>query len=100
MIPTSLPGSNPFYYVILGAGRQGTAAAYDLAMFGHARKIVLADANHELAVASAERVNALTGKELARGVKLDVTNTEALREILQPAQIAGKLLEPGRQLPQ
>ena len=32
-----------FIYAILGAGRQGTSAAYDLAVFGDAKRIILAD---------------------------------------------------------
>ena len=34
-----------YRYVVLGSGRQGTAAAYDLALRGDAREIVLADAS-------------------------------------------------------
>jgi thioredoxin reductase len=34
-MPTSTP---PYQYIILGAGRQGTAAAYDLARFGEVEK--------------------------------------------------------------
>ena len=30
-------------YAVIGAGRQGTAAAYDLAKWGNAEQIVLAD---------------------------------------------------------
>jgi hypothetical protein len=30
-------------YAILGSGKQGTAAAYDLAKFGKAHKIIMAD---------------------------------------------------------
>lgn len=88
MLSTSLSESNPYYYVVLGAGRQGTAAAYDLALFGHARRIILADIDAELASTAAERVNSLTGKDLARSTKLDVANPEALRDILQPAHVA------------
>ncbi len=43
-----------FRYGILGAGRQGTAAAHDLARFGEADCIVLADANLDAARAAAE----------------------------------------------
>ena len=39
----------PFTYAVLGAGRQGTAAAYDMARWGDARRVVVAD--QELAVA-------------------------------------------------
>lgn len=36
-----------YRYIILGSGRQGTAAAYDLALRGDASEIVLADASSE-----------------------------------------------------
>ena len=38
-----------YRYVILGSGRQGTAAAYDLALRGDASEIVVADASDERA---------------------------------------------------
>ena len=34
---------SPWTYAVLGAGRQGTAAAYDLARHGDARRVLLAD---------------------------------------------------------
>jgi lysine 6-dehydrogenase len=43
-------------YVILGAGMQGTAAAYDLAKFADAESITLADMSLEQAQKSADRV--------------------------------------------
>jgi lysine 6-dehydrogenase len=33
-----------YRYVVLGSGRQGTAAAYDLAKFGQAESLLMADA--------------------------------------------------------
>jgi lysine 6-dehydrogenase len=48
-----------FRYLILGAGRQGTACAYDLARFGGADRIVLADANLEYAKKSVGRLRRL-----------------------------------------
>jgi len=49
-------------YGVLGAGRQGTAAAYDLAVHGGATRVVLADREREVAHAAAGRVNALLGR--------------------------------------
>lgn len=54
-----------YEYKIVGAGRQGTAAAYDLAVRGEARKIVMADAREDVARASAARVNELAGRDVA-----------------------------------
>lgn len=72
-----------YRYLILGAGRQGTAAAYDLARFGNAERIVLADMNERTAQRAAERVNLLSGNQLVEPLTLDVTKTEALRDALQ-----------------
>ncbi|HEC21459.1 MAG TPA: hypothetical protein ENI95_00920 [Chloroflexi bacterium] len=80
--------STTYRYIVLGAGRQGTAAAYDLARFGDAAEIVLADLNPEAARRSAERVNKLIGREVARGRRLDVTDREALVEALSGMDVA------------
>lgn len=80
--------SPPFEYVILGAGRQGTAAAYDLVRFGEARRVVLADLDEQTACASADRVNRLTGTNIADGIALDVTDLEAVKALLGPADAA------------
>lgn len=48
-----------YRYIILGAGRQGTACGYDLALFGDAGRIVLADASEPFAKKSMERLSRL-----------------------------------------
>ena len=73
-----------FKYGVLGGGRQGTAAAYDLAMFGDAEYVAIGDADCERAVESAERLNELVGREVAVPSRLDVTDARALREWLSP----------------
>jgi lysine 6-dehydrogenase len=78
----------PYTYLILGAGRQGTAAAYDLALHGQARKIIMADADLNFAQQAARRVNQLNGRELAVGLKLDVTDQNALMEAMNNAHVA------------
>jgi lysine 6-dehydrogenase len=51
-----------FRYVVLGSGRQGTAAGLDLALRGDAREIVLADASADRAQESASWIaSRLTG---------------------------------------
>ena len=50
-----------FTYAVLGAGRQGTAAAYDMARWGAALHIILADFDLEIAHRASERVNKLVG---------------------------------------
>jgi lysine 6-dehydrogenase len=77
-----------FHFLILGAGRQGTAAAYDLARFGDAAQIVLADADLEVARQSAERVNRLVGRPVAHGTVLDVTDKAALKASMAGVDVA------------
>lgn len=75
----------PYTYAVLGAGRQGTAAAYDMARWGEAGRVVLAD--HDLAVArqAAKRVNQLIGRQVAEAVEVDVTAPEAVAGVLYGA---------------
>lgn len=65
-------------YAVLGAGRQGTAAAYDMARWGEARRILLADQDLEVAQRAANRVNHLIGHDIADAKELDVTDADAL----------------------
>src|SRR5687768_10175540 len=46
-------------FAVLGAGMQGTAAAYDLARYADARSIRMGDVSPDQATKSANRVNAL-----------------------------------------
>jgi len=73
----------PFTYAIFGAGRQGTAAAYDLAHRGDARRVILADVSPEAARKSAERVNRMLQKDIAEGVRVDVTDSAAVSKTLK-----------------
>jgi len=68
-----------FSYLVLGSGRQGIAAAYDLGKFGDASRITLADADGERARAAADRVNLLLGGPLADAITLDVRDEAAVR---------------------
>jgi lysine 6-dehydrogenase len=77
-----------YRYLVLGAGMQGTAAAYDFARFGQAEAVVLADLDPERAEAAARRVNRLTGGELARPAQVDVTDERALLRALKEADVA------------
>jgi lysine 6-dehydrogenase len=72
-------------FIVLGAGRQGTAAAYDMAHWGGAGKIVLADSQVEAARAAANRVNALEGRAVAEAAQVDVTNSQALEALISGA---------------
>lgn len=80
--------TSPYGYIILGAGRQGTAAAYDLARFGNADRIVLADVDINAANRAAQRINQLAGRTIAEAQVLDVSDRQALVEILSPFDAA------------
>ena len=72
-----------FKYGVLGGGRQGTAAAFDMASNGDATSVVIADLDSEAAGRAALRVNELVGSNIASGAGLDVTDHEAVVAFLQ-----------------
>jgi lysine 6-dehydrogenase len=78
----------PFTYTILGAGRQGAAAAYDLGRFGEAGRILLADASLLQAERAAARLNALLAEPVVEALELDVSDAAGLRQALGPADVA------------
>jgi lysine 6-dehydrogenase len=71
-------------YGIVGAGRQGTAAAYDLAVRGDAERVVFADLDVRAAERAAHRVNALAEREVATAAALDAADLGAVAEFLAP----------------
>ena len=79
---------SPWTYAVLGAGRQGTAAAYDLARHGHAARVLLADRDPATARRAAARVNALLGREVAFPAVVDVADEDAVRAFLAPVDAA------------
>lgn len=74
-------------YVVLGAGMQGTAAAYDLAKFGDPGSVILADYSLEVAQKSAERVNKLLGSQHCTAKQADGTSESSLKELLKGADV-------------
>lgn len=71
-----------FRYGVIGAGRQGTAAAYDLAVRGDAEEVLLADVDAEAAKSAAERVDQLAGAEVCRPVTLDASDAAEVTSFL------------------
>jgi len=71
-----------YTYAVLGSGRQGTAAAYDMARFGEAKRVLLADLDLRAAERSAARVNHLLGGQVAHACRVDVTEPRQLLAIL------------------
>ena len=72
-----------YTYAVLGAGRQGTACAYDMLRFGEGDSVILADLSLQVAQAAAARVNELLGTDRAQGVQLDVTDAPMVSLLLQ-----------------
>ncbi len=71
-----------FTYAVVGAGRQGTAAAYDMARFGDASRVLVADSDAAAAARAASRVNNLLGRDVAEPRQVDATDGAGLRAFL------------------
>jgi lysine 6-dehydrogenase len=78
-----------FRYAVIGSGRQGTAAAYDLARFGEAEYLLMADQLLPYAERAAARVNRLIGREIAHPVQVEVQDSDAVVQMLTGHEIAG-----------
>jgi lysine 6-dehydrogenase len=71
-----------YTYAVLGAGRQGTASAYDMARWGDAKRIILADRDLDIAQRAAQRVNQLINANIAEAIQVEVTDTATLERVL------------------
>ncbi|MBK9123956.1 MAG: saccharopine dehydrogenase NADP-binding domain-containing protein [Chloroflexi bacterium] len=76
-----------FRYAVVGAGRQGAAAAYDMAVHGDAADVLVLDANPERAADVAGRVSRLTGHPSVGSGALDARDGEALVKALEPIDV-------------
>ncbi len=74
-----------YRYVVLGAGRQGLAIAYDLGKFCEASSILLADRDARLAGQGARRVNRLLGGKLCAPAKADAGKPADLKRLFKGA---------------
>jgi len=86
-----------YRYLILGAGRQGTACAYDLALFGEADRIILADANESFARKSADRLRHLLPSKKnvqLEAVAVSVQNHPELVNVLRGAAAVMSAVSP------
>lgn len=72
-------------YTVLGAGRQGVSAAYDLAKFGEASEVILGDLDLSYAEKGANILNELLGKSIVKPVMVDANDPEKLEEIMREA---------------
>jgi lysine 6-dehydrogenase len=75
-------------YAVLGAGQQGTYAAYDLALHGDANRITLADSDLARSEAAAARVNAILGRAAVTCDGLDARDEGAVAHFLQSYDVA------------
>ncbi|MEW6249519.1 MAG: saccharopine dehydrogenase C-terminal domain-containing protein [Planctomycetota bacterium] len=78
-----------YRYVVLGAGRQGAALAYDLARHGEAAQVLLADMDAETAEAAARRVGDLVADRAAclGSAVCDVSDPESVAPLLSGADV-------------
>ena len=76
-----------YRYAIIGAGRQGTAAAYDLGLYGEAEAILIADSDPQAAERAARRVNGLLKRDLAQAVTADASDPHALAGDLRAGRV-------------
>lgn len=76
-----------YCYAIIGSGRQGTAAAYDLGRFGQAERILMADADIDQARRAAARVNRLLDGMIAHPVALDASDPHSVAGLLRSERV-------------
>src|SRR5579862_8692635 len=74
-------------FAVLGAGMQGTAAAYDLAKFAGPTKIKMADRHLNHADKNSRRVNDMVGKAICEPYALDALNPVALKSFLEDVDV-------------
>lgn len=74
-------------YAILGAGMQGTAAAYDLAKFADPEKIKLGDLSFDQAKESAWRVNDLIGSAICEPAQVNALDPTNLSKFLEDVDV-------------
>ncbi len=72
-----------YRYAIIGAGMQGTAAAYDLARCGDADEVRLLDQDLRRAQAAAERVNQLIEREVAKAGIVNASDRTSASQVLE-----------------
>jgi len=71
-----------YTYAVVGAGRQGTAAAYDMAKQGDAEKVLIGDISFINAKKAANRVNHILNKNIAEAKQVDVKDYSSLVDFL------------------
>lgn len=72
-----------YRYAVIGAGRQGLSAAYDMGRFGNAEEILLYDIDPQTAKTGAEKVNTLLGSNIVLGNGLNAGDPLQLSKALK-----------------
>src|SRR3990172_9322229 len=67
-----------YRYAVLGSGRQGTAAAFDMGRFGEAEVGWWLDSDRVQAEKATRRVNELLGRRLARAAEADASDPHSV----------------------
>lgn len=74
-------------FAILGSGMQGTAAAYDIAMFADDPRVLMGDMDSDQAKRSADRVNQLVGRDVCTPAQVNAMDSASLTSFLNEADI-------------
>lgn len=74
-------------FAVLGAGMQGTAAAYDLAKYAHPHRVKMGDVSLDQAKKSAWRVNDLVGTAVCEAHAVNALDPANLAEFLQDVDV-------------
>jgi len=74
-------------YAILGAGMQGTAAAYDLAKFAEPARILMGDVALDHAKKNAWRVNDLIGSAICEPQEIDALDSNQLAKFFEGVDV-------------
>ena len=82
-------------HAVLGAGRQGLAAALEFATHGGAERVLLADRDRHLAEAAARRLDELAGRSVGLARELDAGSDESLDAALEGVRVALSALPYG-----
>jgi len=80
-----------YRYAVLGSGRQGTAAGFDMGRFGDAEVVWMLDSDRSQAEKAAARVNALLGKPVARAATADASDPHSFAGWLRQEKITAFL---------
>lgn len=74
-------------FTLLGAGMQGTAAAYDIAVFDPNSSIFMADFNLDHAKSSANRVNYLVGRSACTPIFANALDDQSLDSVFSQTDV-------------